>query len=48
MVESVLTMNYEVVANMIRQRRNHRLSGWREFCDYMLNNLPYLKKIMGE
>lgn len=48
MVESVLTMNYEVVASMIRQRRNHRLSGWREFCDYMLYNLPYLRAIMGE
>lgn len=42
------TANYEVCANIIRQRRTHRLSEWREFCDILLKELPYLREIMDE
>ena len=41
-----VTMNYEVVANIIHQRENHKLDEWNVFCDTMLEKLPYLKEIM--
>jgi hypothetical protein len=43
-----VTFNYENAASMINQRKNHKLDEWREFCDILLNELPYLKDIMGE
>lgn len=42
-----VTMNYENVMNMIKQRENHRLPEWRTFTS-ILRDLPYVKKIMGE
>ena len=41
-----ITMNYENVINIIRQRNNHKLDEWREFCK-ILNDLPYIKEITG-
>lgn len=41
-----ITMNYENVLNMYQQRKNHKLSEWREFCEYLYNNLPYFDKIV--
>lgn len=35
-----VTLNYEVLANMYRARKNHKLDEWREFCT-ILDNLPY-------
>lgn len=43
-----VTFNYENAASMINQRKNHKLDEWQEFCDILLNELPYLKDIMGE
>lgn len=40
-----VTMNYENVVNMIKQRENHKLTEWREFTD-ILKKLPYVKEIM--
>lgn len=40
-----VTMNYENVVNMIKQRENHKLKEWREFTA-ILKNLPYIKEIM--
>lgn len=42
-----LTLNYENVANILKQRSNHRLQEWREFCD-TLRTLPYVKEIMED
>ena len=42
-----LTLNYENVANILKQRSNHRLQEWREFCD-ILRTLPYVKEIMED
>lgn len=39
---STLTMNYENVLNMINQRKNHKLSEWRELCKILMD-LPYIK-----
>lgn len=41
-----VNFNYETAARMIMDRRNHKLVEWHDFCNYMLDNLPYLKEIM--
>lgn len=43
-----VTFNYENATNIIHQRKNHKLDEWREFCDILLKELPYLKEIMEE
>lgn len=37
----VVTMNYEVFANIYKQRINHRLPEWKFFCTELLKQLPY-------
>lgn len=39
-------LNYEVLANMYRSRRNHKLDEWREFCEWV-ETLPYSELITG-
>ena len=41
-----ITMNYENVVTMIRQRTNHKLDEWNDFAQ-ILSDLPYIKDIMG-
>ena len=41
-----VNFNYETAAHIIIDRRNHKLVEWHNFCNYMLNTLPYLKEIM--
>lgn len=33
-------MNYEVLANIYKSRKNHKLDEWREFCNW-IEGLPY-------
>lgn len=40
-------LNYEVLANIYRQRKNHKLDEWREFCKW-IEALPYSELITGE
>lgn len=40
-----ITLNYQVLANMYRQRRNHKLIEWHVFCDW-IETLPYFKEIV--
>ena len=42
----ISTTNYETAAHIIMDRRNHKLTEWHDFCNYMLDVLPYLKEIM--
>lgn len=42
-----VTMNYENVVNIIKQRSGHRLAEWREFVN-VLKELPYVKEIMND
>lgn len=42
-----VTMNYEVAATTIRQRRDHKLDEWRKFVETLEEELPYLREIMG-
>lgn len=34
-------LNYKVLRNIIFQRKNHRLTEWKIFCDYMINNVQH-------
>lgn len=36
-----VTMNYEVLANIYKSRKNHKLDEWRTFCETMESTLPY-------
>ena len=40
-------MNYEVLANIYKSRKNHKLDEWREFCKW-IEKLPYSELICGE
>lgn len=40
-------LNYEVLANMYKSRRNHKLNEWHTFCDW-IERLPYSGKITGK
>ena len=37
-------MNYEVLANIYKSRKNHKLDEWREFCKWV-EELPYSELI---
>lgn len=37
-------MNYEVLANIYKSRKNHKLDEWREFCQW-IEELPYSELI---
>lgn len=40
-------LNYEVLANMYKSRKNHKLDEWHTFCDW-IEGLPYSELITGE
>lgn len=40
-------LNYEVLANIYKSRKNHKLDEWREFCKW-IESLPYSELITGE
>lgn len=40
-------LNYEVLANMYRSRKNHKLDEWHILCDWV-KTLPYSELITGE
>lgn len=39
-------MNYEVLANIYKSRKNHKLDEWREFCKW-IEELPYSELILS-
>lgn len=39
--------NYEVLANIYKSRRNHKLDEWHTFCDW-IESLPYSELIIGK
>ena len=39
-------MNYEVLANIYKSRKDHKLDEWREFCQW-IEELPYSELICG-
>lgn len=42
-----LMLNYEVLANIYKQRKNHKLDEWTEFCKW-IEELPYSELITGK
>ena len=40
-------LNYEVLANIYKSRRNHKLDEWHVFCDW-IETLPYSWLITGK
>lgn len=40
-------LNYEVLANIYKSRRHHRLDEWHTFCDW-IEELPYSELITGK
>ena len=40
-------LSYEVLANMYKSRKNHKLDEWHTFCDW-IESLPYSELITGE
>lgn len=41
-------LNYEVLANMYKSRKDHKLDEWRALCSWMRELLPYSELITGE
>lgn len=41
-----IMLNYEVLANIYKSRRGHKLDEWREFCKW-IESLPYSELITG-
>ncbi len=41
-----ILLNYEVLANIYKSRRNHKLDEWHTFCDW-IEQLPYSELITG-
>ena len=42
-----LMLNYEVLANICKSRKNHKLDEWKDFCKW-IETLPYSELITGE
>lgn len=47
MADDPAMLNYEVLANIYKSRRNHKLDEWHTFCDW-IESLPYSELIAGE
>ena len=45
--KSTMTMSYAVLANIYSQRKNHKLTEWHQFCDW-IETLPMHDLITGE
>lgn len=42
-----IMLNYEVLANIYKSRKNHKLDEWHKFCAW-IKTLPYSELITGE
>lgn len=42
-----IMLNYEVLTNMYKSRKDHKLDEWRDFCKW-IKTLPYSELITGE
>lgn len=45
MLTARMATNYRCLRNIYRQRKNHRLPEWREFCKW-IETLPYAKELL--
>ena len=44
----MVSLNYMQLRTIYAQRHNHRLKEWRDFCEFIKNNLPMAELIVGE
>ena len=42
-----MTTNYRCLLNIYNQRHDHRLPEWREFCNQLLEELPFFRELVG-
>lgn len=42
---ATVQMNYAVLQNIYRSRKNHKLDEWRDFCEW-IEKLPYAKELI--
>lgn len=40
------TADYSVLRNIYHWRKNHKLTEWHQFCDFIVNKLPYGKELI--
>jgi hypothetical protein len=40
------TADYSVLRNIYHWRKTHKLTEWHQFCDFIVNNLPYGKELI--
>ena len=45
-MKATIMLNYEVLANIYKSRKNHKLDDWVEFCKW-IESLPYSELITG-
>lgn len=41
-----MTTNYRCLLNIYNQRHDHRLPEWREFCNQLIEELPFFKELV--
>lgn len=41
-------MSYQALVNIIKQRKNHKLEEWHNFCNTLLKECPYLEELIKE
>ena len=41
-----MTTNYRCLLNIYNQRHDHRLTEWREFCNQLLEELPFFRELV--
>lgn len=46
--KSVVSMNYENIRTIIKDRKTHRLPEWKEFCEQVLSKINHRHLIQGE
>ena len=46
-MRATVMLNYEVLANIYKSRKNHKLDEWRDLCKW-IESLPYSELITGE
>lgn len=41
-----MSLNYEVLLNIYFSRKHHKMVEWEQFCQWMLDNVPYFREIV--
>lgn len=46
-ISADIVTNYRQLKTMITQRKDHKLKEWRDFCEYMIEELPMFSELTG-